>query len=207
MADEFPAKVAPHEQWLKKTIQLGNYAQVLGLIQWLVRQPEMPDDFAEAIATVLEHNRAAYRLIDQTIMPISSEEIASAVKRAVADVSTSEFAGARQHLRNAAELLSGSDWAGGIRESIHAVESVIRVITGESTFGAALKVIDQKWKIHPALREGFNKLYGYTNGENGIRHPLLDEGKAAVGEVEALFMFGACASLVSFLVGKDKRGR
>lgn len=205
MVDEFPLGVPTNVKWIKQLFSYGNYAEVLGFLQWVIRQEETLLDFETDVASVLEFNRAAYRLVDYTIIPIASEEAAGIIRKAVADVSHTEFAGARQHMRKAAELLSGGDWAGGTREAINAVESVARVITGESTFGAALRVIENRWKIQPALRDGFNKIYGYTNGEQGIRHPLLDEATAAVGESEAMFMYGACSSLITYLTSKDRK--
>ena len=52
---------------------------------------------------------------------------------------------------------------------------------------------------HPALNEGFEKLYGYTSNEQGVRHALLDQGQSNVGQDEAVFMLGACASFASYL--------
>jgi hypothetical protein len=43
---------------------------------------------------------------------------------------------------------------------------------------------------------------GYTSDENGIRHALLDDGTAKVDETDALFMIGACAAFVSYLLSK-----
>lgn len=205
MADEFSERVRPNVQDLKGLILTGNYAVVLGLFEWLIRQPECPYDFREDLNRILEGNRAAYRVIDNTMMPIGSEEEAQVVTKAIAAVSTQEFSGARQHLRSAAGHLTSGKWSDAVRESINAVESVVRAITGESTFGAALKVVERRWRIHPTLKDGFNKLYGYTNGEQGIRHSLIDEGAAAVDEQEAMFMFGACASVITYLVGKHQK--
>jgi hypothetical protein len=66
----------------------------------------------------------------------------------------------------------------------------------------ALAPLEQKAKIHGSLKEGFNKLYGYTSDAQGIRHALLDEGDANVDEADAFFMFGACAAFVSYLINK-----
>jgi hypothetical protein len=71
-----------------------------------------------------------------------------------------------------------------------------------ATFADALKVLEQRWEIHPALKAAFSRLYGYSSDKQGIRHPLLDEASASVDEAEALFMFGACAAFVSYLIGK-----
>ena len=60
-------------------------------------------------------------------------------------------------------------------------------------------------KIHPALEAGFQKLYAYTSDEHGIRHALNRDG-ANVDEADAIFMLGACASFVSYLIGKARGG-
>ncbi|MDI3562541.1 hypothetical protein [Bradyrhizobium sp. Arg816] len=54
------------------------------------------------------------------------------------------------------------------------------------------------------MKNGFNSLYNYTSDEKGIRHALLDDSAAKVDETDALFMFGACAAFVSYLIGKAR---
>jgi len=66
-------------------------------------------------------------------------------------------------------------------------------------------LLEKEGKLHPALKEAFIKLYGYTCDEPGIRHALLDRETARVGIDEAVFMFGACASFASYLRRKHKR--
>ena len=105
------------------------------------------------------------------------------------------------HLHKASALINQGDWAGSIRESIHAVESVARQLDPEAsrTLGPALKSLERGRGLHSALRTGFDKLYGYTSDEQGIRHALLDQADARVGRDEAVFMLGACASFASYL--------
>jgi hypothetical protein len=67
-----------------------------------------------------------------------------------------------------------------------------------------LLVGEGKIKIHRALKHGFGNIYGYTSDEKGIRHPLLDDEKANVDEADALFMIGACAAFVSYLINKAR---
>jgi hypothetical protein len=78
-----------------------------------------------------------------------------------------------------------------------------RLITEKKHFADALKVLEAKWKIHPALMDAFSKLYGYTSAEQGIRHPLVDDQNASVDEADALFMFGACSAFVTYLIEKS----
>ena len=77
----------------------------------------------------------------------------------------------------------------------------------EKTLGSALKSLESAGVIrHSALREAFSKLYGYTNDEEGIRHPLLDKDSPDVDLDEAMFMFGACASFAAYLASKAPKG-
>ncbi|HEU4506960.1 MAG TPA: hypothetical protein VFR78_01890 [Pyrinomonadaceae bacterium] len=63
-----------------------------------------------------------------------------------------------------------------VAESISAVESLCNLITGgKDTLGDALKKVEARVAIHPALKKGFGNIYGYTSDANGIRHALLDE--------------------------------
>ena len=85
------------------------------------------------------------------------------------------------------------------------VESVARVLDQKSSsLRGALARIESKAKIHPALKDSFGKLYGFTSDEKGIRHPLLDEPVGNVDETDALFMIGACAAFVSYLINKAR---
>ena len=67
----------------------------------------------------------------------------------------------------------------------------------------ALAKLEQKIAIHPAMKKGFTSLYAYTSDEGGIRHALLEDA-AKVDEADALFMLGACAAFVSYLLNKAR---
>jgi hypothetical protein len=68
----------------------------------------------------------------------------------------------------------------------------------------ALAKLERSGRIHGALKNGFESIYGYTSNEPGIRHPLIDEPGANVDETDALFMLGACAAFVSYLIHKAR---
>ena len=105
------------------------------------------------------------------------------------------------HLHNASGCIDAGDWAGSVRESIHAVESVARQLDPDAskTLGPALASIEKRGTLHPALKDAFKKLYGYTSDEQGIRHARLDPVDSNVGMDEAVFMLSACASFASYL--------
>src|SRR5262249_11289055 len=91
-----------------------------------------------------------------------------------------------------------------IKESILAVEGMAQVILDNpsATLGAALGELERRGvRIHPALKEGFKKIYGYTSDADGIRHAMTE---ASVGDVyeEARFMVPACSAFVNYLLSK-----
>jgi len=138
---------------------------------------------------------------------VSSPQEGEALERAFAELAKHELNGAREHLRLAAEHLTLGKDADSIRESINAVESVARILDpgASKTLGPALAALEKGTAIHSALRSGFSAIYGYTNNAQGIRHPLLDNEKAPVESEDALFMIGACASFITYLIAKARR--
>lgn len=200
--DEFNPDGAYQIARIKKIVTSENYIEVFDFIQHILRGPYVDDTFREYVAKALIDTRSAYRVIDNTIMPIGSEEEATAVTNAfnilAADIT---YAAPRKHLRSAAENLSTGKWADSARESIHAVESMAKILEPEAkTLGPALKRLEAKGRVNPNLHRGMTALYNYTSDEQGIRHALVDGADARVSEADALFMFGACASFVTYLI-------
>jgi hypothetical protein len=204
MADEFDSHYDAVGPGLKAIFENGDYIEVFGLVQWVLRHPNCPYGLPERVERALTKSRAAYRLIEaRTIVPIASAAEGKTIERALADVSTSEFRGARTHLLTAAAELTNGNYPGSVRESIHAVESVARVLDPASnTLAPALATLEKSIRLHPALKTGFGNLYGYTSDEKGVRHALLNEGAPQVTEGDALYMLGSCAAFVSYLINK-----
>jgi hypothetical protein len=76
--------------------------------------------------------------------------------------------------------------------------------TPSSSLSESLRMLEKPLNVHRALKAGFNSLYGYTSDENGIRHRLLGKDTANVDEFDAIFMLGACAAFISYLIGKAR---
>ncbi len=51
----------------------------------------------------------------------------------------------------------------------------------------------------------FEQREGLVSLPSQLRHPLLDTEKAVSDEADALYMLGACASFVSYLIAKTKQ--
>ena len=142
------------------------------------------------------------------VLPDVTPEEGSTVVDALRTLRQAGLDGSAAHLRAASECINAGDWAGSVRESIHAVESVARQLDprAEQTLGPALDSLEKHRALHPALKEAFSKLYGYASDEQGVRHALLDRANARVSRDEAVFMLGACAAFASFLWRRHTAG-
>ncbi|MBZ9718541.1 hypothetical protein LB519_11830 [Mesorhizobium sp. AD1-1] len=206
MADDFDPSWRFQSARLKKLFSEGTYIEIFGFIQYVLRQNKCPYGLDDIIDSILSYTRAAYRVVDgATIAPVASEEDRVNLERAFADLAKVEFNGARQHLRKAAESAAAGQWADSVRESVHSVEATARKLIPEAReLGPALTKLEESAAIHGALKKGFGAIYGFSSDEKGIRHPLIDDRSANVDETDALFMLGACAAFVSYLIGKGR---
>jgi hypothetical protein len=152
---------------------------------------------------VFERENAGYRFVGPQIAPITSESEGEAIEEAIDE--SVPFAGVHTHLKRALEHLSdrkNPDYRNSIKESISAVEALSCVVTGNTsaTLGDALKRIEPRFGLHPALKQAFCKLYGWTSDAQGIRHALMDEEQVSFSD--AKFMLVACSAFVNYLLGK-----
>ena len=148
--------------------------------------------------------RTAYRLKDDQVIAVGTHEQAKALLQAIDDAEESCISGARQHLVDAGKKLAERDWKGSVRDSIHAVEAVAKTFAPQGTLGAAVSELERKRNIHGSLSKAFKALYGYTSDEStGVRHADVFGNSEAVDETDALFMLGACASFVSYLIARN----
>jgi hypothetical protein len=150
---------------------------------------------------VLEQELSAYRFVDGLITRVIDQEEIVAIE----DATRQPIEGARLHIRRSLELLADRqqpDYRNSIKESISAVEAICRHYTGDgsATLGEALSALKSDSRLHPALRSAFEKLYGYSSDEGGIRHALLDAND--VGFDEAKFMLVACSAFVNFMASR-----
>ena len=170
------------------------------------------DELRENLKTIFEHGSVAYvvQTIQRqpTIVPRSSLESGIATMDAIETVEQEGSEGAKAHLRRAAEHLNAQHYADSVRESIHAVESVARTIDPKASAGLdpALTSLEKAGVLkHGVFKKALSKLYGYTNSEEGIRHPLLDERAADVDLDDAVFMFSACAAFSAYLLNRHRQ--
>ena len=89
-----------------------------------------------------------------------------------------------------------------IKESISAVGVCCRKITGDSELDKAIMNLEKKGIVIPSmLKESMRKLYFFTNGKDGIRHELLNDGNR-IDKEEAYYMLVTCSAFVNYLIEK-----
>ena len=163
--------------------------------------------FVEFANHVLERHNSGYRFIDLKIAPITSgaelDEIEGAIQ------ASQPYAGVKRHLQTALGLLTNRDkpdYRNSIKESISAVESLARHITGNSkaTLGDALKVLENKHSLEPTVKQAFSKLYGYASDGDGIRHAMMKDD-ATTTKADARFMLICCSAFINFAIDTCER--
>lgn len=212
-ADEQPN---PGHVWsaIKKHVLSGEWFDVLDMIEEIVKYVYRYEDdsrkdhaelLAEAFNNTFESQLVGYRFIGRKITPVDSNVEAEAVSGA--QEATAELAGARHALDRAVEHLADRqkpDYPNSIKESISAVEAVVRTITGETTLGSGLSKLESAGlTIHPALKGAWSKMYGYTSDDDGIRHGGIEAANA--DQALAKYMLVTCSAFVSYLIEEGRK--
>lgn len=157
--------------------------------------------FIEQCNILFEKENSGYRFVDGKITPITDKQEINEIQQAL----DTERPPIKEHLRRALELLSDKitpDYRNSIKESISAVESLVKQVIGEKngTLGQLLKKLKENYNLPPVLESAFSKLYGYTSDNGGIRHALLEESN--INFHDAKFMLVICSAFINFVEGK-----
>ena len=119
------------EEYKERFLTTEPFNRIFDILQMIMRHRECPPSFINAVAATFEDCRLAY-FVDKgtlTIQPAATPEEGRAIGNALQDVRVAGLQGAESHLRDSGRLINAGDWAGSVRESINAVESVARRIS------------------------------------------------------------------------------
>ncbi len=188
----------------------ASWFEVYNLIEYIVRNIERltgEDRFEGFLNGILERELSGYRVVRGEIVRITDKQEVESVREAASE-SSSGLDGVSKHINKALHLLGKKpepDYENSIKESISAVEAICCLLTGEKAKGLskALKKLSDNMHLHPSLKEGFLKLYGYTSDEDGIRHSILEEKD--IGFAEAKYMLVTCSAFVNFVKDKARK--
>lgn len=176
--DEYPSSVGHLSLAIKEVVKSGDWFDVYDLLEEILQSVRESKSAASGAADnltadfnyVLEANLAGYRLIGGEVAPIVDEVELKEIEVAL----SSEEEAVRAHLKQALSHLADRkepDYPNSVKESLSAVESMAKSITGKSPLSLAIKELtkDQDFN-HPALTEAWNRMYGWAGDADGIRH-------------------------------------
>lgn len=169
------------------------------------------EQLASTFNSILKREFSAYRIINCKVVPISNETEIQEIESALEKINSfTSLSICNTHLTSALQKLSdraNPDYRNSIKESISAVEGVVKIICGseKDTLGTALDKIKARLQIHTSLEKALKNIYGYTSDSGGIRHALTEE--ANLDFEDAKFMLVSCSSFINYLIVKaDKAG-
>lgn len=199
--DELPYDVHTMGLRVKKHILEAEWYEVYDTIELVVRT--LADtEFENFYNGILEHNRAAWRFVDSTLVRFDEETDIQAIEQAMKDAN--DITGAKHHLTRALKLLSNRenpDFANSIKESFSAVEAVCQHLSGmkKATLPDGLKAIKNRGvSVHPALERSWTAAYGYASDSDGIRHALGDV--STLSRADAQYFLVTTSAFVSLLL-------
>jgi hypothetical protein len=166
---------------------------------------EFGQNFVDVCNPYLERELSGFRFVGLSLLEIDSSQEINEIEEALN--SGMKYRSVKIHLESSLKLITDKrkpDYRNSIKESISAVESLCKIITGneKTTLGQALKILDNHKPIPKSLKSGFSAIYGYASDNSGIRHGLLNDDVEPSFE-EAKFMLVACSAFVNYLITKN----
>ncbi|MDB5666753.1 AbiJ-NTD4 domain-containing protein, partial [Cypionkella sp.] len=113
---------------LEKFVMGESFGQLFDLVEFFACRPGCTSVLKDELADTFVKSRAAYRIVDEQIVAIGTEEQAAAFQAAIASAQAAGASATRQHLIASGSELRNGNWADNVRESIHAVEAMARKI-------------------------------------------------------------------------------
>jgi hypothetical protein len=214
--DEVPLSFYRAQEYLKSVVYHDSveWWYIYNLLEFLQNHAKetlggyTPEEFTLEANKIFEEESSGYRFVNGYLIPITNTSEISSITNAIEASHAGNLYGAEKHLNAALDLLSkkpSPDYRNSIKESISAIESLVKQLTGEESGGLdkALNKLDAKVNFHGAFKSGLSSLYGYTSDEDGIRHAILEE--IDLGFDEAKFMLVTCSALVNLIIAKANK--
>jgi len=174
-------------------------------LEFLMKEPLLKDIVVEEANKIFNEENIECRIINYLVVPMMEKEEITEIEQA--QKLNNRYENVTTNLRKALELYAKRpepDYKNSIKESISAIEALARVITNNplATLGKLIKQLP----VHPAFRDGLNKIYGWTCDEGGIRHSQKDyKDYLESGEDEARFMLVLAHAFVNYIIKKYEK--
>jgi hypothetical protein len=208
--DEFKSNFHINRDHIKALIQTYNWYQVYDFFEFLlgldyksVRQILDLNSFKKSLNAALVSNNSGYRLVNEIFVPITNNEEVFEINKLDQNTLMYALNEVRQHLDQSLKLISlkpEPDYRNSIKESISMVGTMARTFEPSNDLGKALYELEKNNHINKQLSKGFQALYQYTSGKDGIRHELMNEVTLDL-ETTRFFLI-ACSAFTNYLIEK-----
>lgn len=208
--DTIPDKASSVIEHIRKYFFSCEWYEIYDFIEFIISVTNRYDfslnEFINFCNSILKREVSAYRIVGDKVTEMTSEEEIKEIEEALD--ATNSLKPVYHHLKRSLDLFAdrkSPDYRNSIKESISAVESICNLVTKntKATLGQALKEMEKKVELHPALKKAFDSLYGYTSNAEGIRHALLDEPN--LDFEDAKFMLVSCSAFINYLLTKSTK--
>ncbi len=169
---------------------------------WFMDNDEGCAPTAGEFNMLFEQYLVGYRFVGGKLTQITDPYEINAIESAAENAGDA----AKELLAKALRFLAdrkNPDYAKSVECSISAVESQCRILLNgaQLTLNKALiELSKREFKFHPALMEGFGKLYGYASNADNIRHG--GSNPADVDQALATYMLVSCSAFINYLITK-----
>jgi hypothetical protein len=198
------------KKYIKEWFFNAQWYEVYDFLEFVakLKGPIDTNRFKRGCNEVLERELSGYRFVGDEVAPITNKIEVNEIEKALETSAEHNLKGVHKHLESALDKLSdreNPDYRNSIKESISSVESLCIIISKDkkATLGQALKKIEDTVGLHPALKSGFNSIYGYTSDEGGIRHAMIDDPNCDFDD--AKYMLVSCSAFVNYLIMKASK--
>lgn len=194
-------------RYIGRYFQSCDWNEVYDLMEFLAK--ELPEcyrnDFIDNLNIFLKNDGSGYRFADGMLVAITDDVELAELERSLRI--EEPYSGSRMHMRAAVEALSArpdQDLRNAVTEAISAVESAAKVAVNDenATLGKALGMLGEERKLHPALVEGWKKIYGFASDEGGLRHGATTD-HVNLDFALAKYLVVSCAAFVNYFVASQ----
>ena len=201
IVNEFDAPLSSDDDQLLNNLRHDPNYIVFGSDHFLLYSNTI---YLKDMVDIFENNGAAYRLNIESypyrFAPVVSGLQAELLTDSYRSLRDAQMGSSLVHLNKANEFFIEKRYADSVKESVHAVESVVQTRHRAPTFSKSLEKMKNDGRLnHPALQTALKTLYGWASNEEGVRHSLITQSEDSITEQDALLILGLCASLAAYL--------
>ena len=197
--------------FIKSWFFIAEWYEVYNFIQFVVNingGENISNGITSSFNEILEREVSGFRFVRNKLVNITNEHEINEIQTAASGCSNNRLNTVKSHIDSAVSKYAdreNPDYRNSIKESISAVESLVKIITSDTkgTLGKALKKLDSKIGVNTALINGFSSIYGYTSNADGIRHALTEDSN--VSAEDARFMLVSCSAFINYLIEKSTK--